>query len=63
MLSTMEEEKLREEVQTLKQKAASFDQIVRKYKSLEAGAEFYSKNWIELAEVIEAELRRLPRRS
>lgn len=43
-----------EELKILKLKAEWFDRVIEKYKSLQADAGFYSKNWVELAEVIEA---------
>ena len=49
------------ELRVLKLKAESFDRIVEKYKSLQADAGFYSKNWVELVEVIEDRLERLSR--
>jgi len=47
-----------EELKELKIKAECFDRIVEKFKSLQADAGFYSKNWVELAEVIEAAIER-----
>lgn len=40
-------------------KAEAFDRVVAKYGSLQGEAGFYSSNWVELSEVIEAELRRI----
>ena len=37
-------------------KAEAFDRIVDKYRELQDSG-FYSKNWVELAEVIENELK------
>ena len=45
--------------QFLRRKADAFDQIVNKYQGLVVDAGFYSKNWVELAEVIEAESRKI----
>lgn len=50
-----------EELKKLKLKAECFDRIVKKYNSLQEDAGFYSKNWVELAEVIEAEIESLDR--
>jgi uncharacterized protein YdcH (DUF465 family) len=50
-----------EELKKLKLKAECFDRIVKKYNDLQADAGFYSKNWVELAEVIEAEIKNLDR--
>jgi len=50
-----------EELKKLKLKAECFDRIVKKYNDLQADAGFYSKNWVELAEVIEAEIKKLDR--
>ncbi len=47
-----------EELKVLKIKAECFDLIVEKFRSLQADAGFYSKNWVELAEVIEAAIER-----
>ncbi len=43
----------------LRRRVDAFDQIIDKYQSLVDDAGFYSKNWVELAEVIEAELRKI----
>jgi uncharacterized protein YdcH (DUF465 family) len=48
-----------EELKTLKTKAAHLDEIVEKYRSLQEDAGFYSKNWVELAEVIETAMKTL----
>lgn len=48
-----------EELKILKIKAECFDRIAEKYNSLQADAGFYSKNWVELAEVIEAETKKV----
>lgn len=40
-------------------KAEAFDRVAEKYSSLQDEAGFYSSNWVELSEVIEAELRRI----
>ena len=53
----MKDEKLKK----LRLKAECFDRIVKKYNDLQADAGFYSKNWVELAEVIEAELNNFDR--
>ena len=50
-----------EELKKLQLKAECFDRIVKKYNDLQADAGFYSKNWVELAEVIEAEIKSLGR--
>ncbi len=50
-----------EELKILKLKADSFDRIVEKYNNLQEDTGFYSKNWVELAEVIEDEIRKCPR--
>ncbi len=50
-----------EELKKLKLKAECFDRIVKKYNNLQADAGFYSKNWVELAEVIEAASESLDR--
>ena len=47
------------ELKTLKTKATHFDEIVEKYRTLQEDAGFYSKNWVELAEVIEAAMKTL----
>lgn len=40
-------------------KAEAFDRIVGKFKSLEKDTGFYMRNWVELAELIEAEIERI----
>jgi len=50
-----------EELRKLKLKAECFDRIVKKYNNLQADAGFYSKNWVELAEVIETASESLDR--
>lgn len=40
-------------------KAAAFDRIVNVYRELNRQADFYSKNWVLLAEAIETETRRV----
>ncbi len=40
-------------------KAESFDRVVERYRSLQNDAGFYSKNWVELAELLEAEIKRI----
>ncbi len=50
-----------EELKTLKLKAKGFDRIVEKYNNLQADTGFYSKNWVELAEVIENEIKNFDR--
>ena len=50
-----------EELKKLKLKAEYFDRIVKKYNSLQADAGFYSKNWVELAEVIEDAVKKFDR--
>ncbi len=50
-----------EELKILKLKAECFDRIVEKYNNLQADAGFYSKNWVELAEVIENEIKNFDR--
>ncbi len=52
-----------EELKILQLKSECFDRIVAKYNNLQADAGFYSKNWVELAEVIEAEIETLDRES
>jgi uncharacterized protein YdcH (DUF465 family) len=47
------------ELKTLKTKATHFDKIVEKYSTLQEDGGFYSKNWVELAEVIEAAMKTL----
>ncbi len=46
-----------EELKILKLKADCFDRIVEKYNNLQENTGFYSKNWVELAEVIEDEIK------
>ncbi len=48
-----------QELRVLKLKAEAFDRLVEKYKSLQDEAGFYSRNWVELAELIEAALEKL----
>jgi uncharacterized protein YdcH (DUF465 family) len=48
-----------EELKILKTKAAHFDKIVEEYRTLQEDAGFYSRNWVELAEVIEAAMKNL----
>lgn len=48
-----------EELMILKTKAEHLDRILESYQSLQADAGFYSKNWVELAEVIEAAIEEL----
>ena len=43
----------------LKLKAEAFDRLVEKYRSLENHDGFYSRNWLELTELLEAELQEL----
>ncbi len=40
-------------------KAEAFDRVAAKYSNLQGEAGFYSSNWVELSEAIEAELRRI----
>ncbi|MFQ5737458.1 MAG: hypothetical protein ACE5JX_00460 [Acidobacteriota bacterium] len=40
-------------------KARAFDRILEKYQTLRDDAGFYSSNWVELAEIIESEWKRL----
>ncbi len=40
-------------------KAEAFDRVAAKYGTLQGEAGFYSSNWVELSETIEAELRRI----
>lgn len=47
------------ELELLRLKAEWFDQIVEKYQNLQADAGFYSKNWVELSELIEDRFRKL----
>ncbi len=42
-----------------KLKAEAFDRLVEKYRSLENHDGFYSRNWLELTELLEAELQEL----
>ena len=48
-----------EELKTLTTKAEHFDKIVQKYTTLQEDAGFYSRNWVELAELIEAAIKSL----
>ena len=48
-----------EELKTLTTKAEHFDKIVQKYTTLQEDAGFYSRNRVELAELIEAAIKRL----
>jgi len=50
-----------EELKILKLKADCFDRIVEKYNNLQEDTGFYSKNWVELAEVIEDEIKKCAR--
>ncbi len=43
----------------LEAKAEYCDQIIEKYKALQENAGFYSRNWVELAELIETAIKRL----
>ncbi len=40
-------------------KAEAFDRLVDKYRDLKADDGFYSKNWVELSELIEHEIQQL----
>ena len=40
-------------------KAKAFDRILGKYRNLETDDGFYSRNWVELAELLEAEVNRI----
>jgi hypothetical protein len=42
-------------------KAQAFDRLVQKYRTLENEDGFYSRNWVELSEQLESELRQLRR--
>ena len=42
-----------------KLKAEAFDRLVEKYRSLENYDGFYSRNWLELSEQLETELKQL----
>ena len=42
-----------------KLKAEAFDRLVEKYRSLEDHDGFYSRNWLELSEQLETELKQL----
>ena len=42
-----------------KLKAEAFERLVEKYQSLENHDGFYSRNWLELTELLEAELKEL----
>lgn len=48
-----------QEQKLLKLKAQAFDRILACYRNLQNEAGFYSKNWVELSEVIEEERRRI----
>ena len=48
-----------DELKILKTKAEHLDRILETYQSLQADAGFYSKNWVELSEVIEAAMTEL----
>ncbi len=50
-----------EELKNVQIKAECFDRIVAKYNNLQADAGFYSKNWVELAEVIEDAVKKADR--
>ncbi|MBI4444460.1 MAG: hypothetical protein HY645_01020 [Acidobacteria bacterium] len=43
----------------LKKKAEAFDRIVNLYRSLQDDAGFYSRNWVEMTELIEEELKKV----
>ena len=55
ILSDMKES----ELGVTKLKSEFFDQIIEKYQNLQDDAGFYSKNWLELSEMIEDKLRKL----
>ena len=55
ILSDMKES----ELGVTKLKSEFFDQIIEKYQNLQDDAGFYSKNWVELSEMIEDKLRKL----
>lgn len=55
ILSDMKES----ELGVTKLKSEFFDQIIEKYQNLRDDAGFYSKNWVELSEMIEDKLRKL----
>ncbi len=42
-----------------KLKSEAFERLVKKYRSLENHDGFYSRNWLELTEFLEAELKEL----
>ena len=42
-----------------KLKAEAFDRLTEKYRSLEDHDGFYSRNWLELSEQLETELKQL----
>lgn len=44
---------------TQRLKAEAFDRIVEKHGLLQDDAGFYSKNWVELSELIEAEAKQI----
>lgn len=46
-------------LEILETKAEFCDQIIEKYKALQDNAGFYSRNWVELAELIEMAIKRL----
>lgn len=48
-----------EELKILKTKAEHFDKIVERYRTLQEDAGFYSRNWVELAELIDAAMKSL----
>jgi uncharacterized protein YdcH (DUF465 family) len=48
-----------EELKILKTKAEHFDRIVERYRTLQEDAGFYSRNWVELAELIDAAIKSL----
>ncbi|MEE8348553.1 MAG: hypothetical protein V3R94_03215 [Acidobacteriota bacterium] len=48
-----------EELKILQIKADKLEQILKKYRTLQADAGFYSKNWVELSEVIETAVQEL----
>lgn len=49
-----EQEELR-----LRLKAEAFDRLVEKYQDLKGDDGFYSKNWVELSDFMEQEIRQL----
>lgn len=40
-------------------KAEAFDRLVERYRGLRDDAGFYSKNWVELTELLEAEIKKI----